>query len=50
MHGGMVYERWTHIQLARAVYEQQFCERDTVWLSMEGEGAPGQLGRLPPTP
>jgi len=28
MHGGMVYERWTHIQLARAVEKQQFCERD----------------------
>ena len=47
MHGCGVYERWTNIQLARAIDEQQFCERDAVWLSMEGEGAPGQLRRLP---
>ena len=47
MHGCGVYERWTRIQLARAKDEQQFCERDAVWLSMEGEVALGQLGRLP---
>jgi len=52
MHSGMVYERWTHTQLARAVHKEKFCEIDAVWLSMEGEGTPDQLGRLPllPTP
>ena len=40
MHGCGVYERWTHIQLARAINEQQFCERDAVWLSMEGGRGP----------
>ena len=50
MHGCGVYERWTHTQLVTAIDEQQFCERDAVWHSMEGEGTPGQLGRLPPCP
>jgi len=40
MHGCGVYERWTHIQLPRAIDEQQFCERDAVWLSMEGGRGP----------
>ena len=47
MHGCGVYERWTHIQLARAIDEQQFCERDAVWLSMEGKGPLASWGGCP---
>ena len=49
MPGCGVYEHWTHTQLVTAIGEQQFCERDAAWLSMEGEGAPGQLGAVAPT-
>ena len=47
MHGCGVYEHWTHTQLVTAIDEQQFCERDAAWLSMEGEGPLASWGRLP---
>jgi len=47
MHGCGVYEHWTHTQLVTAIDEQQFCERDAAWLSMEGEGALASWGGCP---
>jgi len=48
MHGCGVYERWTHIQLARAIDE---LAREMLYgLVWKGKGAPGQMGSGCPYP
>ena len=48
MHGCVVYERWIHIQLARAIDEQQFCERETLYgLVWKGKGPLASWGGCP---